>query len=78
MSAVKDGGAAFPCLELDRVTGQVVEQHLGVSMRDYFAARALSGYLSDPTWREDIDMDRTARFAYCMADAMLRAREAQS
>ncbi len=66
-----DGGPAFPIPS----DGHTHGTEGGMTLRDYFAARALSGYLSDPTWREDIDMDRTARFAYCMADAMIRARE---
>ena len=53
-----------------------------ISLRDYFAAKAMQGLISCPDWREgaveDAGMDPsdcTARTAYMMADAMLRARE---
>lgn len=46
-------------------------------MRDYFAAKAMQGYVSDEEWRDDIDFDGTARAAYAMADAMLAARNAK-
>lgn len=44
----------------------------GMSLRDYFAARAMQGYLN-----ECYDMDHTsrARFSYEPADAMLKARQ---
>lgn len=47
-----------------------------ISLRDYFAAKAMQGTVSDDAifanqFREDIAKD-----AYAMADAMLKAREA--
>ena len=54
----------------------------GMSLRDYFAAKAMQTYLAD---KELIDMfvymnadvkEQVARTAYQMADAMLKAREA--
>ena len=47
----------------------------GMSLRDYFAARALQGLLADPGWRHDMDFEDTAHAAYKQADAMLKARE---
>lgn len=46
------------------------------SLRDYFAAKAMQGLLSDPNaaMLED-DMNHWAALSYKMADAMLRARE---
>jgi hypothetical protein len=47
----------------------------GMSLRDYFAAKAMQGLLSDPDWRQDMDFEETAHAAYTMADAILKARE---
>jgi hypothetical protein len=47
----------------------------GVSIRDYFAAKAMQAYSSDPDWRVDMSPEETAYAAYQMADAMLKARE---
>ena len=66
-----DGGPAFP--QADRV-GDIATQHGGMTLRDYFAAKAMQGYVSDEEWRDDIDFDGTARAAYKMADAMIAAR----
>ena len=52
------------------------EPFQGMTLRDYFAAKAVQGLLSDPDWRQDMDFDDTALAAYKMADAMLKAREA--
>ncbi|MCE1957022.1 hypothetical protein LWT02_09255 [Enterobacter bugandensis] len=46
----------------------------GMTMRDYFAAKAMQGRLANPDWL--CSDDRTATEAYQIADAMIRAREA--
>jgi hypothetical protein len=46
-----------------------------MTLRDYFAAKAMQGFVSDPDWRVDMMPDETARAAYTQADAMLKARE---
>ena len=43
----------------------------GMTLRDYFAAKAMQTMLHGTTSRENI-----AKYAYSMADAMLKAREA--
>lgn len=44
----------------------------GVTLRDYFAAKAMQGMLTgSDDWRES----RIAELAYQMADAMMEARE---
>jgi hypothetical protein len=48
----------------------------GMTLRDYFAAKAMQGLYSDPEWRIDMDFFDTAYAAYNQADAMLKAREA--
>ena len=50
----------------------------GMTLRDYFAAKAMQAFCSDPDWRQDMMPDETARAAYTMADAMLEAREANA
>ena len=47
-----------------------------MSLRDYFAAKALSGVLAtDAYWAAQGDKcDTVARWAYNLADAMLKAR----
>lgn len=73
----EDGGAAFPNkIVLPRGTMGGTD---GMTLRDYFAARALVAIAS--RWQGtigDIDgaaMDRTARAAYAVADAMIMARQ---
>jgi hypothetical protein len=43
----------------------------GMTLRDYFAAKAMQGILF-----EGLDPEDTAKHAYAMADAMMKAREA--
>ena len=46
---------------------------MGMSLRDYFAAKAITGYVSgDASWNL---MDKVAAAAYTLADAMLAERE---
>lgn len=79
MSNKINGGPAFP---VDCVVERDEKGHLhgfeissaGMSLRDYFAAKAMQGKLSNPEWLASDA--RTATNAYEMADAMLRAREA--
>jgi hypothetical protein len=52
------------------------EPEKGMALRDYFAAKAMQGFVSDPDWRSDMMLNETARAAYAQADAMLKAREA--
>lgn len=47
---------------------------LGMSLRDYVAAKAMQAFLSDPGWRQDMDFEDTAHAAYLMANAMIKAR----
>jgi len=48
------------------------EHNDGMSLRDYFAAKALSGLLCG---NDDPIVVRCAQLAYEVADAMLKARE---
>lgn len=68
MNTQKTGGPAFPC---DRIpmTGCVVNSD-GMTMRDYFAAKAMQGIALEVS-----DCEQAAKWSYEMADAMLKARE---
>lgn len=50
--------------------------YMGLSMRDYFAGQALIGLLAQETeeWHY-VKYEDAALSAYCLADAMLTARE---
>jgi hypothetical protein len=52
--------------------GTALSTFHGMTLRDYFAAKAMQAYMSDPnmTWADS----EIAREAYVMADAMLEAR----
>jgi hypothetical protein len=76
MSAERDGGPAFPVI-FEHSDGQAISEQFGMTMRDYFAAKALGGMLTDlPKVCYGLDwQDKVTRTAYELADAMLRARE---
>ena len=69
------GGPAFPTLADN---GHAMNQD-GMTLRDYFAAKAMQGLIGCSDWRESMDehnaSDFTAFSAYAMADAMLKARK---
>lgn len=73
---IDDGGNAFP---LPLGTGNLSEpaESGGMSLRDYFAAKAMQGLLAQSigTALRSDPVDG-ARYAYQMADAMLAARAA--
>ena len=46
----------------------------GMTLRDYFAAKALQGIMVDPN--VTMGADKIAEWAYMQADAMLEARNA--
>jgi len=77
----KTGGSAFPI-------GRGDMRDLGMTLRDYFAAKALLGLITEPPWAVgdlsvcsklcDHTPDEALNFAtaaYRLADAMLKARE---
>ena len=49
----------------------VTVSHQGMSLRDYFAAKAMQAIINDPAWD---CYDELSQSAYAMADAMLKAR----
>ena len=46
----------------------------GMTLLDYFAAKAMQALLSDSDWRQDMDIKDTALAAYKTADAMMKER----
>jgi hypothetical protein len=64
---------AFPVLIIDRPKELI--QYNGMTLRDYFAAKAMEGSRSRNSRYET--WDALAKDAYEIADAMLRAREAE-
>lgn len=84
MNKINDGGPAFPAkISIDRKSGELQPHQFGnddfcttgMTLRDFFAAKAMQTTLSsitespDETWRIGVALD-----AYLMADAMLMAR----
>lgn len=69
MSTTNDGGPAFP---QNDATVNRINNLDGMSLRDYFAARALVGMLANHDCGGSFDA--FARDAYRYADAMLKAR----
>lgn len=71
-----DGGPAFPVLH--SIDGNWVKNPLpeysGMTLRDYFAAAWLMGYVANPS-AVDVPRETSANYAYKMADAMLKERE---
>ena len=69
MSKIEDGGTAFPTEYDDR----------GLTMRDYFAAAALQGFLAGRNINaldcSFYTCERAAKSCYGYADAMLAARK---
>ncbi len=74
------GGPAFPC-DLTMYDQEIVNQFQGMTLRDYFAAKAMQGLLANPKLQDQILKEGGAfggwveHSAYGWADAMLKARE---
>ena len=74
------GGQAFPRQDYgyDGRDNLIQYQEDGMTLRDYFAARAMQGILSNPGQLEyvsDGSVKEVVRDAYKFADAMLEGRE---
>ena len=52
------------------------EDKTGMTLRDYFAAKAMQAMLSHPDSKETASPQTYASAAYVMADAMMKSREA--
>ena len=69
------GGPAFP-VPAELCQDLTVEQQRGMTLRDYFAAKAMEAMIASPHMPAAFDMRPVAKKAYIIADAMLKAREA--
>ncbi len=66
------GGYAFP----HEMTHRLPPVSAGMTLRDYFAAKAMLIYLQDPDVQEIArHPDAIAEWCYVMADSMLKARK---
>lgn len=70
MNTEKDGGQAFAQYRTDPWGNPVIEN--GMTLRDYFAAKALTGLISSA--ESAIKSAVYAQAAYAIADAMLAER----
>ena len=64
---------AFP--RADMKFNSLIPDELGMDLRDYFAAKAMTGLLTAETVGEYAN-EHVAEIAYRIADAMMKAREA--
>ena len=65
-----------PAFPLHNHGVQTLGMHIsGMTLRDYFAAKAMQALLADSDWRQDMDIKDTALAAYKTADAMMKERE---
>ena len=62
----ESGGCAFPS-----------DRSFGMTLRDYFAAKAMQGMLAACTGWSEQEQARLAKCSYMMADEMLKRREEQ-
>lgn len=80
MSKQENGGQAFPRQqwEYDGQSNVLQYQEEGMTLRDYFAAKAMQAMISNPSIIDN-DSDGAVNYAanasYKFADAMIRTRE---
>jgi len=68
---MKDGGPAFP-VPAELCQDLTVHEQRGMTLRDYFAAKAVQGFIACPNTRGE--PNDIAAWCYQMADAMLAER----
>ena len=73
MSKTNTGGPAFPTTKPLEHCG---DPNQGMTLRDYFAAKAMVSILSQKDAHDGRGWDSTAWMSYQIADTMLKAREA--
>jgi len=72
VSKTNTGGPAFP---LHNHGAQTLGLDVtGMTLRDYFAAKAMQSYMINEVWNPDTYKNAAYR-CYRMADAMLKARQ---
>ena len=74
MSNTNTGGSAFPLHS--EIRPPLDKDWCGMTLRDYFAAKAMQGLLAQSQGTAlGSHVEQAAEYAYAMADAMLKARE---
>jgi hypothetical protein len=68
MNESDNGGYALPREEADM-------RQVGMTLRDYFAAKAMQAAATNPTGADGFSFEERARWAYAQAEAMLEARK---
>jgi len=73
---MKDGGPAFPCI-IDALNPDIPIHYtgFGMSLRDYFAAKAMQGMTHEYDMKVEGYENVIAVMSYRIADAMIEARE---
>jgi hypothetical protein len=78
---INDGGAAFPRAASEftrngtlKDGNDAITEQDGMSLRDYFAAKAMQQLVSGP-YAAQLGIEAVTKGAYAWADAMLKARE---
>ena len=66
--------SAFPGVTYISINGEKNPE--GMTLRDYFAAKAMEGMLAACTGWSEANLERLAKCSYSTADAMLKARKA--
>lgn len=74
MSEKDNGGPAFT-MPMTMMTSEHIanEPEYGMTLRDYFAAKAMQGFAADPAMAA-VSASRISEAAYMWADAMLKER----
>lgn len=77
--AIETGGPAFPMADpfvakQPKTSAEAQKLAEGMSLRDYFAAKAMQGNLASMVEGQEFDPGMGATWAYKVADAMLEAR----
>jgi hypothetical protein len=74
MSNTNTGGSAFPQCNYNMKGGYDITG--GMTLRDYFAAKALQGMFASGNLPKSVTDEELAAVAYQTADALLKARTA--
>ena len=71
---IEDGGSAYPSTSACE-SWQCRKPSSGMTLRDYFAAAALTGFLSNARFDETASFETVAKHAFASADAMITVRK---
>jgi hypothetical protein len=69
-----DGGPAYPTNNWQKFVPQSTGYHEGMTLRDYFAAKAMQGMLANDIDCGPEQVPIIVTSAYVLADAMLKER----